>query len=222
MKLVRIASSFSVITCVILVPAVSAPPAWWATREVYRINTGTGSPYPAEDYAPVTLGQLKWIATTASAELDANLTNGAGPDVTNLINSWSTLQGNGTRIPIVGSNTEDYAIANLGQVKNVMKPFWDRLIAEHRAIKYPWTTAAGDEEDFAIANLGQLKLAFAFAPANPDQDGDGILDLQEYNQGTDPHLADTDGDGEPDPSDGFPLDPTRKLPALQITLLGPQ
>ena len=46
-----------------------------------------------------------------------------------------------------------------------------------------------------------------------DQDGDGILNVDEIAQGTDPLKADTDGDGVDDLHDAFPLDPTRsKLP----------
>jgi len=193
--------------------AGAAAPAWW-------VNFSSGN--PAHDYAPVTLGQLKWVATNAADELNAHLANGAQSTVMNMVNAWSTVQPGGSRVPIVTANTHDYAIANLGQLKSTAKPFWDRLIAEHRALTYPWTATTSDDDDFAPANLGQLKALFAFDAANPDQDGDGVADVYEVTVlNTDPLKQDTDGDGSLDGVDAFPTDPAHTLPALQITLLGP-
>jgi len=53
--------------------------------------------------------------------------------------------------------------------------------------------------------------AYGFNPydaldANDDADGDGLINLDEYNLGTDPTLTDTDGDGVDDGFDGYPLD----------------
>jgi hypothetical protein len=42
-----------------------------------------------------------------------------------------------------------------------------------------------------------------------DQDGDGLSNSEELIRGTDPFSSDTDGDGERDGSDPFPLDPIR-------------
>jgi hypothetical protein len=41
-----------------------------------------------------------------------------------------------------------------------------------------------------------------------DPDGDGLINLQEYINQTDPNVADTDGDGVNDRQDQMPLDPT--------------
>jgi hypothetical protein len=50
-----------------------------------------------------------------------------------------------------------------------------------------------------------------FSDDNPDDasmdfDSDGLSNLEEFEAGTDPKLADTDGDGVPDKWDGKPLD----------------
>ncbi|MFA6533804.1 MAG: PKD domain-containing protein [Patescibacteria group bacterium] len=42
-----------------------------------------------------------------------------------------------------------------------------------------------------------------------DDDNDGLIDTEETRIGTNPLLADTDGDGRPDGQDAFPLDPAR-------------
>ena len=46
-------------------------PSWWTSRQVLDAASATN------DYAPVNLGQLKWIATNAAAELDVLLPGGA-------------------------------------------------------------------------------------------------------------------------------------------------
>lgn len=47
------------------------------------------------------------------------------------------------------------------------------------------------------------------AAAAGDADGDKLSNLQEFQQGTDPHKADTDGDGAIDGHDNWPLDKDR-------------
>ena len=183
--------------------ALAVDPGWWTARGVV---SGT-----ADDYSKLNVGQLKNMAAKARDEMNANLANGAGTAINNLVTGWTNT-----------TNADDYAICNLGQLKAVATPFWDRLIFEHRAIAYPWTTTLADDDNFAAANLGQLKAVFTFNPANPDQDGDGLTDAQEYLIGTNPLATDTDGDHVLDGVDAFPTDPTRTLPPLQITLLGPQ
>ncbi|MDB4738258.1 gliding motility-associated C-terminal domain-containing protein [Flavobacteriaceae bacterium] len=44
-------------------------------------------------------------------------------------------------------------------------------------------------------------------PLNADSDSDGLSDSEEIIEGTDPLDSDTDGDGTPDNTDEFPLDP---------------
>lgn len=45
---------------------------------------------------------------------------------------------------------------------------------------------------------------------DPDDDNDGVPDAQEIANGTNPLKVDTDGDGTPDGSDYFPLDPSKQ------------
>jgi len=54
-------------------------------------------------------------------------------------------------------------------------------------------------------------------PARIDSDGDGWDDHAEYQGGTDPNLADTDGDSMPDPTDPEPLKFFNDAPTLTVT-----
>src|SRR2546423_10339355 len=133
------------ITLVPLLMRGSAP-TWWSQRGVLVENAAT------DDYAPANQGQLKNIAKAAVAEMDAKLTGGAGDELHNLINGWSTP----------GPQTDDFAPANLGQLKNVARPFYDRLIAAGRVDLYPWLSSLNPADDFALVNVGQVKNLFAF------------------------------------------------------------
>jgi len=183
-------------------------PAWWQTRGVIDTNL------PANDYAPVTQGQIKWMALNAYLELDEKC--GAGAGVTAVINSFSLANNN--------------LAANIGQVKYVAYPFYERLYElnlTNNAMpagmtgRYPWS-GKPRTNDYAIANIGQVKYVFSFNlseikldsdhdglsdedeirygtdPYNPDTDGDGLSDGWEVMHGTDPLKADTDGDGMSD------------------------
>ena len=143
-------------------------PQWWATRGVQNGN-------PANDYAAINQGQLKYIATAAVAELDDKLPDGAGTNLHTLIDKWSTLQEDGSRVATSGSNTNDYAAVNLGQLKTVARPFCDRLLAMGynghplKSGTYPWLS--GTANDYAMANIGQVKNLFAFDLTVTDTNG---------------------------------------------------
>ena len=171
-------------------------PQWWASNNVIR----TESTVITNDYAAANQGQLKWIASAAYLEFDYHLTGGAGTNLSNLVTSFTS--------------DNNYSPVNHGQLKTVAAPFYNRLSAT-----YPWSNAASTN-NYALANIGQIKNLFAFggdtdndslpdywenyyfsggqpltnSPA-ADPDGDGLTNLGEYRNGTDPNNPDTDGDG---------------------------
>ena len=52
-------------------------------------------------------------------------------------------------------------------------------------------------------------MALGISATDLDMDDDTVSNLVELQQGTDPFLADTDGDGRSDGLDAYPLDPSR-------------
>ncbi|MGC3989093.1 MAG: hypothetical protein QM796_05295 [Chthoniobacteraceae bacterium] len=170
-------------------------PAWWVDRGV----VATDASHPPDDYAVINQGQLKTLATAAYNELVANCPggigdmtapNGTGYKLTLLINSWSTPQSGGGRLPVITVNTDDYAVVNLGQLKTVAQPFYARLFEVGYGVDYPWSAPGhGTADDYALANLGQAKNLFSFNltgnPNNYDSNGDGVPDWWELaNFGT--------------------------------------
>jgi len=170
-------------------------PQWWLDRGVVTQGAVTN------DFAAVNQGQLKWIAAKGYEELQAKLPGGAGSNLTVLISSFSLTNAN-------------YAPVTIGQLKNLAKPFYDRLIEVGYTHSYPWTATTSDDNDYAMANIGQVKYLFSFdlnnlgtstngipdwwllkyfgnlnQDPNGDPDGDGFTTLQEYQMGTDPTHA---------------------------------
>lgn len=147
------ALSFAVLLCLTAIASVPGP-SWWINRGVVNTNA------PQNDYAAVTQGQVKNMATQAAAELATNLPGGAGSSVLALVSGFSSAN--------------DYLPANNGQLKSVAKPFYDRLISVGYTNAYPWAGAVMTN-DYAIANGGELKSLFAWDIAK-DSIGDGIPD----------------------------------------------
>ncbi len=152
----------------------AAGPQWWIDRGVIDSSA------TPNNYGPVNLGQLKAMATAAYDEMEQDLPGGAGADVTTLVKSWYQLELDGSfhlvggkRVPLTGPTTDNFAAANLGQMKAVAKPFYDQLMAIGYSDQYPWNGSDADAPDnFALANIGQLKNVFNFdlaAYLNPAQ-----------------------------------------------------
>lgn len=154
-------------------------PSWWMTRNVITNVASTN------DYAAANMGQLKWFATNAYAELEANLPGGAGTSISNLILGFSA--------------TNNYPVINLGQLKYAASLFYDRLIEAGYTNAYPWTANTADDANYAAANVGQLKNLFFFN-ITPDSDSDGLPNWWEAEHGlnttnSSDATADSDGDG---------------------------
>jgi hypothetical protein len=178
----------------------TAYPAWWFEREVIartdptKANPAHPADYPpAADFAALNQGQLKQFATAAFAELQAHLPGGAGPAITALVQSWYVLEGDafqldarGRRVPLATGKTSDFAPVTQGQLKEVVRHFFDRLQAElyyPTEQPYPWSApSAKPAADYAMANLGHIKSLFQF-DLTTDSDGDGIPDWWEKAHG---------------------------------------
>ncbi len=125
----------------------------------------------------------------------------------------------------------------------VAAPGWvaeefDRNGLESWPHPFPWDPSTPVEANYSPAVLGQLKLVFSLrfgeSPdsdtvpdllehffygsttgdgTSTDYDKDGDSDAAEIAAGTQPDIADTDGDGIPDGPDGYPLTPAATAPA---------
>ena len=140
-------------------------PLWWAIRGVAITNGAVLT----NDFAAANLGQLKNMATAGAAELQAQLSGGAGPVVTGMVGAFT--------------QSNNYSAVTLGQLKSVAKPFYDRLreagwpclLPQGMTTNqlYPWTGTGA--QDFAVANLGQVKYVFSFTILKVDIKKDGVV-----------------------------------------------
>ena len=172
---------------------LAGAPSWWST-EATRILSADSS----DNYAPANLGQLKLVAKKAMEYLDLYLPGGAGSDIAEMVAAFEPRLGQGyTPQQISQFKAANYAPANLGQLKAVAKPFYDRLLAAgydtrqnliaHGAggwlYDYPWlwsNPATPDPANYAPANIGQLKFVFSF-DISTDTENDGLMDWWEQH-----------------------------------------
>jgi len=120
-----IAALFAFMGAVSLAIADPSYPSWWLDYNIVpsqppaSSDTGNFTAWMHDNYSPVTLGQLKYVATQTQAYLNDKLASvgGAGPDIDDVIANFTV------------SDPNNYAVVNLGQLKYVAKPFYDRLLA---------------------------------------------------------------------------------------------
>lgn len=122
-------------------------PPWWIERGVVNVSL------LQDDHALANQGQLKHIASQAKLEMDARLSGGAGAQINELINGWSSP----------APNVNDYATVTVDQAKAVASLFYARI-----GSPVPWanTASGGSNHDVALV-VGQVKDLFAFAWAPP-------------------------------------------------------
>ncbi len=202
--------------CLAIQPEAQSPPAWWAQRGATNAN-------PANDHAAVTQGQLKHFTQKAVEELNARIPGGAGPELNSLVDGWVQeyqLGNHSAQNPLPA----DFHAMTAGQLKWIANQITARLI-HARYMDDPPAWLAITPDDIELANLGQLKTVFDFDLTAPpgqlpewwqkfyfngqtgidpeaDPNGNGISNLDEYLNGTDPGNPDinmdSDGDGMPD------------------------
>jgi len=137
----------------------AAPPRWWAGRGVLEPGA------PAEDDAPANQGQAKHMAASAVAEMEREFAGGAGPALRAAISGWSVPSlGGGSVVARVTDVGDDFAPVNVGQLKALALPFYDRLISLHHTERYPWEGRVAD--DFGVVSVGDLKGLFGFEILN--------------------------------------------------------
>jgi hypothetical protein len=185
----------------------TADPDWWSSRGVIESNA-----VPA-DYAPALLGQLKWFATNAYTEVETNLAavGGAGAEIENVVFASSATDNYCVvtlgqlkrvaapfydRLIAVGAaggypwttdtaDDRDFAVANVGQLKNV---FAFQVAG--------W--GAGDPDGDGLPDDVETGTGVFVGPSdtgsNPnlaDTDEDGLGDGEEVDARTDPNNSDT-------------------------------
>lgn len=166
-------------------------PQWWQRRQ---ITADQASP---DDFGLLNQGQLKQMALAAFVELEEILPGGSGTALTQLLDQWTQVGEDGVRVPRLTSETDDFAIVNLGQLKETARLFYDRLAQEGLVRARPWGWV--EQDDFAPVNVGQAKAVFAFETnLNADANLNNLPDLWELSMfghlGVDPDV-DADGDG---------------------------
>jgi len=165
------------------ISVLSAPimpwPGWWLRR-------GVIAPSVTNDFAAVNQGQVKHIARSAWDELETQ-PGGAGFNLA-LSNAWNYAPVNVGQLkqlaapfydrlnlsyPWVGAPaTNDYAVANIGQVKNLFA-----------------FNPANDSDGDGMPDWWERKYGFCATnalDAASDANGNGISNVEEYMRNTDP------------------------------------
>lgn len=164
---------------------VQAQQLWWPT-------TDKATTEDDNNFAAVNAGQLKNMVKQAANHFE-NVGIEVPKETALLLLDWQSNEG----------AVNNHVAVNVGQVKNLARPFWLKLIeiGQKQESDIPWTVNdSADDNNYGLVNIGQLKNAFNFnnyseSDLIKDSDGDGITDLNEQVNGTDPENSDTDLDG---------------------------
>ena len=195
--------------------AIAQGPQWWTNGVLDDMAV-------TNDYAPANAGQLKNMAWQAYREMQANLPGGAGSDVSNVVYGLTSggdfspvnigqlkyvahpfyskliAMEYANAYPWAGTpETNDYALANIGQVKSVFG--------------FAIPNGQGPDSDGDGMPDWWESLYAGLDPndpldANGDLDGDGLTNLREYLYRANPLSADSDNDGFADGEDTEPTD----------------
>jgi RHS repeat-associated protein len=192
MRIIRFVVVWACVAQLILPQWAMAFPGWWTDDNAQtRIISAAATP---NNYGPVNLGQLKYVATQAKKYLDLQLaTNGgAGSAINAMVAAFEPIAGqNYTPEQLAAIHAANLSPVNLGQLKAVALPFYQRLIEvgyDTRgsliangypgdwAYEYPWNPndtwnqsgSADKSVNYGIANIGQLKMAFSFDLSTTD------------------------------------------------------
>ena len=171
----------------------AAAPAWWTKREVLAGG-------PANDYGLLNQGQLKNLVVKAAAEFEERLPGGVGPNVKGLIEAWRQPPAVGILRNDYGAVNQGQlkAVAKLFYSRLLEEGYAGvPLVAGH---SLPWSETTEDDASYATANIGQAKNLFSF-DLTADLNLNGLPDWWEHahfpataGDGT----TDTDGDGVSD------------------------
>jgi len=222
------------VTFILTVVAFGANPGWWSDSTNGTLFIDSNS--TINNYAPLNIGQLKNMASKASTYLNnqLSLVGGAGANVTTMVGNFTT------------NGTLNYQAANLGQLKAVAKPIYDRLIAvgynttlnlQNQGYAntwtgvYPWDPSTPTSQNYVQANLGQAKMVFSFdltnftVSANLDANSDSYRDAWEIHYFSTPLVTltstsgNTTGDDVPYYEDANPA--THTAGNLTVTISYP-
>ena len=159
-------------------------PQWWIDRGVATSADAEKTEEAINsNYDAANVGQLMFIASRAAEELNAKVEGGAGEVIESLVNSFPKYDAD--------NPDANYHSVNIGQVKYVAKPFYDRLWDIEKSSagsvnfptgmvflsggtdagshKYPWNAMPPTPTDsdyapnYEIANIGQIKNLFSWS-----------------------------------------------------------
>ncbi|WOO42198.1 hypothetical protein [Rubellicoccus peritrichatus] len=155
----------------------------------------------AGNFAPANAGQAKNLAEKAMLEMEAKQVSSAGTTITSLVNGFSTTPET-NYVPINAGQVKALAKTfydHFHDLDFTVTLSDGTIIADNT---YPWDPATPVEQNYAPVNVGQLKYVFSFSledwpppSAIIDSDNDGLADSIEIVIGSDLNNPDTDGNG---------------------------